>query len=657
MTTITRVSHRNPVLSAWLFIANIAAVTVVLWAFVDKSFEISADLSWWFVALLVFAFESLVIHLEFRKDAHSFSMGEIATVIALFGASPHEMLVGVVIGSFAALLFSRRQTSIKLAFNVSQYALTAGVVIVVFRTLVNTGDILAPSNLGVVLLATVAGVMVSEATIVSIIRLTGGAMAPKDVFETMALGVFGALLNGTLGFLFVLLAVTNPRLVWIGAVPPAIMFLAYRNHASQRNQTERLQSMHAVTESIHTAAIVEDAMSAATSSARELVDASWVEILVVTDRIALEALRTYDDGERNSVMLPTVLKPHTVTWWDQVVNARESVIAKRGSSATALAPDIDKDLVVVPIVGAEDAFHGYLLAADRLGDVSTFGDADRRLLETVAKQVSVAVDNGMLETSLAAVTELKERLEEMVQSKDQFIASVSHELRTPLTAVLGLSRELETNMAAFDPDDVNEFVHMISDQATELSYIIEDLLVAARADIGTLAVRPEKVDLGEMVQNLTAPSLKFAGSTQIQIIGEAPEAFADGVRFRQVFRNLLTNAKRYGGDEVTVEMGTRGSKVLVAVVDNGPGVPADRADAIFQPYERAHSEPTQPGSVGLGLAVARQLTRMMGGDLSYTRIAGLTRFEISLPRFVDRPSGLHPTSQVTRTRSHKEPAR
>ena len=137
------------------------------------------------------------------------------------------------------------------------------------------------------------------------------------------------------------------------------------------------------------------------------------------------------------------------------------------------------------------------------------------------------------------------------------------------------------------------------------------------------------------VEQLTSPSLAFAGSDPLPIIGDAPDAFADGVRFRQVLRNLLTNARRYGGGSVYVEVGTRRNLVTIAVVDDGEGAPDDRIGAIFEPYERAHSEPTQPGSVGLGLSVARQLTRMMGGDLAYARVDGTTRFEMSVPRYIE----------------------
>ena len=630
-----RVKSRNPATAGWLFTAVLAGLAPIVWFTVPEvTVGVDFELSWWFVAMMVFAAESLVIHLEYRKDAHSFSMGEIALVVALFSAPTHVILAGVVVGSAAALVFSRRQTPLKMAFNIAQYALNAGVAVLMFRLVLGNLGPLHPRSVVAALVAVASALLVSEASIVIVILLTGGDMAPSDVMETVSLGMFGSLLSGMLGYLVVVLAVVAPWAMWIGAVPPAIMYIAYRSHAEQRNQTERLQSMHRVTESIHTAPMVEGAMAAAASSARQLVDATWVEIIVITE--GSRALSTFDDGHSSTAMVPTIVRPQLVSWWERVIGEAATYMDRQGASAVTASPIIHKDVIVVPIVGAESV-HGYLLAADRMGDVSSFDHGDARLLESVAKQVSVALDNGMLETSLAAVTELKERLEEMMESKDRFIASISHELRTPLTAVVGLSQELDRNMSTFSTHEVGEFIHMISDQATELSHIIEDLLVAARADIGTLAVRPERLDVMATVTALTSPSLAFAGTEPLPIIGEAPPAHADGVRLRQVLRNLLTNARRYGGDQVFVELGTRGGLITVTVVDDGQGVPEDRVEAIFDPYERAHSEPTQPGSVGLGLAVARQLTRMMGGDLTYSRVGDTTRFEMTVPRYVEVP--------------------
>jgi signal transduction histidine kinase len=94
---------------------------------------------------------------------------------------------------------------------------------------------------------------------------------------------------------------------------------------------------------------------------------------------------------------------------------------------------------------------------------------------------------------------------------------------------------------------------------------------------------------------------------------------------------LLTNAHRYGGEVTRVEISTRGEMALLVVTDDGNGVRGMDAEHIFDPYYRSQTEHTKPDSVGLGLAVARQLARMMDGDLVYRRRNGWTRFELTLP--------------------------
>ncbi len=103
---------------------------------------------------------------------------------------------------------------------------------------------------------------------------------------------------------------------------------------------------------------------------------------------------------------------------------------------------------------------------------------------------------------------------------------------------------------------------------------------------------------------------------------------------RQVVRNLLTNATRYGGTDVWIEIEDRDSSVVIAVVDNGAGVPTYLESRIFEAYERGHeTELVQPGSVGLGLAVSRRLAVLMNGSLDYRRVDDQTRFELILPAF------------------------
>jgi signal transduction histidine kinase len=423
------------------------------------------------------------------------------------------------------------------------------------------------------------------------------------------------------------------------------MYVAYRTHAVHRENHKHLEAMHAVTEAIHTAPDLAAALLDAASSARELVSADWLEIIVFRDAGPRPYKTIVQLNDLHESMAPCEIVDLLPVWWNRVIGDADSVILHAPSwSAIDGSPAIQKDAVIVPIVGT-DRLHGYVLSADRLGDVNAFTLDDTQLLETVAKQVSVALDNGHLESSLATVTELKEQLEEMVRSKDQFVASVSHELRTPLTAVVGFATELQENLEIFERSDLKEFIGLIANESTALSHIIEDLLVAARADIGTLAINPERVDVVEAITELTNPGPAVIQPSPIAVNSTREIVWADPVRFRQVVRNLITNARRYGGEYIAVDVERRADLVAITVIDDGPGVPEDREQAIFEPYERGHTQSIQPGSVGLGLAVSRELARMMGGDLTFERRASTSRFEFAVPAFAtDRP-GLDPVPE------------
>jgi len=223
-----------------------------------------------------------------------------------------------------------------------------------------------------------------------------------------------------------------------------------------------------------------------------------------------------------------------------------------------------------------------------------------------------------------------QRLEELVRSKDRFVASVSHELRTPLSAVLGFAEELRNRSDSFQPAELTEMLELIADQSKDMANMVEDLLVAARAEIGTISVRPQTVYLRSQAEAALA-AVDSAQADRVKVIGGPGKAWADPTRTRQIIRNLLTNAIRYGGDKVVAEAGSSGDFTVLAVRDNGPGLPQTEWERIFEPYQRAHDRPTQTGSIGLGLTVSRQLARLMGGDLTYRSAAGESIFELTLP--------------------------
>jgi signal transduction histidine kinase len=108
------------------------------------------------------------------------------------------------------------------------------------------------------------------------------------------------------------------------------------------------------------------------------------------------------------------------------------------------------------------------------------------------------------------------------------------------------------------------------------------------------------------------------------------QAVGDDARVRQILRNLLTNAVRYGGPNVAIEAIPDGDGVAITVTDDGDGVPEEAWERIFEPYQRGHETPGLPGSVGIGLAISRQLASLMGGDLTYRFEDGLSLFRLTL---------------------------
>lgn len=155
--------------------------------------------------------------------------------------------------------------------------------------------------------------------------------------------------------------------------------------------------------------------------------------------------------------------------------------------------------------------------------------------------------------------------------KDRFLATVSHELRTPLTSVLGFIRVLEGDGDTLQPAEYREMLHLASQEAAELSNLVEDLLALARADSGVLSTSDVPVDLAaQAAQVLEA----MEGAPPVHLEDHGPiAAQGDPARIRQIIRNLLTNAFHYGGDDVRMHIESGEYETRLQVIDNGQGVP------------------------------------------------------------------------------------
>ena len=309
------------------------------------------------------------------------------------------------------------------------------------------------------------------------------------------------------------------------------------------------------------------------------------------------------------------------------------VVAANKEAIALFGPETATDPLQTPL--SEEVLRevmGSTSGGDGLAELQVDVDAgtgdDRHLSVTIAPlgRVDEFGPDGVLLSArdITDVVEAARALEKLVESKDQFIATVSHELRTPITAVVGLAQELRDRFDEFDREEIDEFVGLVSDQGADVAHIVEDLLVAARAEVGTLTLQIEEVDLLAMMHTMPT-DVSLSSRVDSAVVG------ADAGRVRQIIRNLLANAVRYGGPNSTVVISTDSDWAYLEVRDDGSPIEPESRERIFDAYQSAGNVPGRTGSVGLGLTVSRQLARLMGGDLTYDHDGSESVFTLRLP--------------------------
>jgi PAS domain S-box-containing protein len=236
----------------------------------------------------------------------------------------------------------------------------------------------------------------------------------------------------------------------------------------------------------------------------------------------------------------------------------------------------------------------------------------------------MSVDFG--EGSVYAIRDVtEERALERLRS--EFVATASHELRTPMTSISGAARTLLRHGHRLPPERHETFLEMIVGESDRLSRIVDQILVASRIEAGEVDVRPERCDVVEITRSVVeAAQLRAAEDIVLTVDAPpVPEVECDPDRLRQILWSIIDNAIKYspGGGEVRVELNVDGDFVQFAVHDQGIGFEPGAAEVIFDRFRRLDPHQTEGiGGTGLGLYIARELVRRLGGRIWAESVRG-----------------------------------
>ncbi|MDQ3006844.1 MAG: response regulator, partial [Chloroflexota bacterium] len=254
-------------------------------------------------------------------------------------------------------------------------------------------------------------------------------------------------------------------------------------------------------------------------------------------------------------------------------------------------------------------------------ETNAFTDDDITVLQSLADQVAVAIDNAR---SYELSQQLIQDLREVDQLKSQFLANMSHELRTPLNSIIGFSRVILKGIDGPVSEMQQQDLTAIYSSGQHLLGLINDVLDLARIEAGKMEINFEEVHLAEMTTSVLSTAKGLIKEKPIHLLqripADMPAVRGDTMRVRQILLNLISNASKFTDEgsitvETRVQKGPTGKlEALINVIDTGPGISAEDQEKLFKAFSQVDGSATRKsGGSGLGLSICANLVQLHNG--------------------------------------------
>jgi diguanylate cyclase (GGDEF)-like protein len=442
----------NPVW--WLNILLVATATTLFFV-LAKGLPPLADphLSWWMLVPAFVVAERCVVHLHFRRSAHSFSLGDIPLVFGLIFTGATDLMAAVLVGTALTLLLDRRLPPIKVVFNLAQFALAACVGILVVHALVPSPEHLGPHVWATVFLATQAGGMLTVVLIGLAISLSEGAVQARTLWHMLAMDFVVSATNTSLALAGAIVVATDARAIPLLVVPAVTVFLAYRAYLLERQRHERLEFLYEATRTLARSPEIIQALEGLLARSLEAFRAELAEIVLFSSDGGPPLRTTLGPGDYRQVMEP--IDPEIAEHLRALVDTDgPSVRLARPFGSQPLGRYLDGRLVtdaMVAMLPGENRVIGTIMLANRFGVIRSFSDEDLKLFETLANNASVALQYDRLEQAVLQLRTLQEQLHHQafhdpltdLANRSLFINRVREELSAGASEVAVLFIDLD----------------------------------------------------------------------------------------------------------------------------------------------------------------------------------------------------------------------